>query len=106
MPDSAIERIASSEGIFDQDARFALDYKQFAKRGDMLRKSLDDQFKTEFALALKDMEGKPGGDAETFKRIRAMEDSLRKNFCRQALDILCEKNSAQDLSRIRKAMQD
>ncbi|MFZ3311255.1 MAG: hypothetical protein WA280_18005, partial [Xanthobacteraceae bacterium] len=55
---------------------------------------------------IKELEGRLGADADTVKRLRSIEELLCKQFCRQALDVICEKNQAEDLPRVRAAIRD
>jgi hypothetical protein len=106
LADSALDRIIAAETIFDREARFARDYKHFRKRGGELRAALDDRFKTLFETDVQLIEIKFGVDSDTVKKLKSFEELLRKNFCRQALDIICEKSEAQDLSRVRAVLEE
>lgn len=103
---ATLERLAATEVVFKRHARFALDYKQFSKRGDALRRMVDDRFQAEFAREIAELEKTFGADSETVSKTKTLNEYLRKEFLRQGLDILCEKGSSQDLPRIRKALQD
>ena len=67
--------------------------------------ALDDDFKTEFSTGLKEMEQRFGAESNVVTRVRPLDEFLRKEHCRKALDILCEKGSLKDLGRIRQALQ-
>lgn len=103
---ATLERLATTEGALERGAHFALDYKQFSKRGDALRQMVDDRFRAEFAREIGELERRIGVDSETVSKIKTIDEYLRKRFLRQGLDILCEKDSTQDLPRIRKALQE
>jgi hypothetical protein len=103
---SALEGMAATESVFDRDARAALDYRRFAKRAYALRRMIDDRFQSEFADEITKLEKKVGVDADIVSKIKANEEPLRKEWLRQGLDVLCEKSSSQDLSRIRQALED
>jgi hypothetical protein len=106
LSDSALERIIAAEGIFEREARFARDYKHFRQRGGALRAALDNRFRSLVSADIEQLETKLGADAVTVKKLYSIEEYLRKQFCRQALDIICEKNQAQDLGRVRAAIQE
>jgi hypothetical protein len=104
LSEGALERIIAGEGMFDRDARFARDFKKFGERSFALRAAIDDKFRSLVAADIKEWEGKFGADTDTIKRLHSVEEVLRKQFCRQALDIICEKSQAQDLARVRAAI--
>jgi len=104
MSDGALERLIETETILNRDATFALDFKHFNKRGDKLRNAIDDEFKMEFSAGVKELEQK-FGESEAVTKVKSIEEYLRKEFCRKALDILCEKGALKDLGRLRQALQ-
>jgi hypothetical protein len=101
-----LERLAAAETVFERDAHSALDYKQFSRRGDALRYMVDDGFRTEVASQIAGLEKRFGADSEIISKIKSMRELFRKDFLREGLDVLCEREQPQDLSRIRKALQD
>ena len=103
---ATLERLAATETIFERHAHSALDYKQFSKRGNALRQMVDDRFQTEFAKEIGGLEKRFGADSETVSKVKTLNEPLRKDFLREGLDVLCEKDSLQDLRRIREALQD
>ena len=103
---ATLERLVAAETVFDRDAHSVLDYKQFSKRGDELRRMVDDRFQAEFAKEVAGLEKTLGADSETVSKIKTLNEPLRKEFLREGLDVLCEKDNSQDLPRIRKALQD
>jgi hypothetical protein len=103
---TTLERRAANETVFDRDAHFALDFKQFGKRGAALRGMVDDRFQAEFAKECEKLEKRFGLDSETVRKIKALEEYLRKKWLREGLDVLCEKDSPEDLPRIRKALDE
>jgi hypothetical protein len=103
---ATLGRLVATETVFDRDAHSALDYKQFSKRGDELRHMVDDRFQAEFAKEVAGLEKTLGADSETVSKIKTLNEHLRKEFLREGLDVLCEKDNSQDLPRIRKALQD
>jgi len=105
MSEAALAKLASDETIFDRDARFALDYKKFSRRAGRLRASIDDQFKSEFASAVLDMEQKLGAGNETVEKTKGLDEYLRKQLTRAALDVLEERSAPEDLQRVRSAVQ-
>jgi hypothetical protein len=103
--EAALERVIANETLFDRDARFARDFKQFSTRGTALRAAVDDQFKTLLSADIGELEERFGADSETVKKLQSVEETIRKKFCRQALDIICEKNQAEDLARVRHSIK-
>jgi hypothetical protein len=106
LSDTALERIIAGETLFDRDARFARDFKKFGERGAALRAAIDDKFKSLIAADIKELEEKLSAEPDRVKRLHSFEEALRKQFCREALDIICEKNLAQDLARVRLAIRE
>jgi hypothetical protein len=106
LAEGALERIIAGESLFERDARFARDFRKFRERGSALRAAIDDKFKSVVCDDIKELEGRFGPDDDTIKRLYSLEETLRKQFCRQALDIICEKSQAQDLARVRTAIQE
>jgi hypothetical protein len=100
LSDSALEARRATETIFDQDARLALDFKHFAKRSSALRAAVDGQFRTEFEAAVKEHEQR-FGDSETVKKLKSLDEYIRKGLTRKAANLLCEKAKPDDLERIR-----
>ena len=106
LTETALERIIGGESLFDRDARFALDFKKFNERGPALRAAIDDKFRSLVSSDIKALEERLGADHDTIKKLYSVEEILRKQFCRQALDLICEKNQAQDLARVRAAISE
>jgi hypothetical protein len=67
---------------------------------------VDDRFQAEFAKECEKLEKRFGLDSETVRKIKALEEYLRKKWLREGLDVLCEKDSPEDLPRIRKALDE
>jgi hypothetical protein len=95
--------------MFDDAEYFALVEKYFKSECEQLRRDVDDQFGTYFEERIKRMEAAygPGAAAdELMKRVRQIEESIRKKLTRRGLDILCLAKKADDLKRIRNNLRD
>lgn len=112
LTDHDLENAAANENwVFEPDARFILFDRQFSKRGDDLRTSVDDHFKAEFSEALREVEalekvmrdsGKVSGLAE---KTKTLDESIRKDLTRKGLDVICRKGDPQDLGRVRSILK-
>jgi hypothetical protein len=106
MTDAELERLAAEGIVFDRDAQFTLIERHLSIRGDELRKSVDNQFKADFAAALNEMAQKFGSAADDLlSKTRSMEEFVRKGLTRKALDIICRNGDPQDLSRVRQVLR-
>ena len=105
MTDRQLEEETALGSIFDRDAAFILDERQFARRGEALRADVDDQFKTVFLQGLIDMTERHGVDADLVERTRPLEDGIRRDLTRQGLDVICRRAEAKDLRRVRAALK-
>jgi hypothetical protein len=105
MTDDELERLAVQETVLDRDAQFTLIERHFSIRGDELRKSVDNQFRAEFAAALNEMSKSFGSAADDLlSKTKSIEEQVRKGFTRKALDIICRNGDPQDLSRVRQLL--
>jgi hypothetical protein len=105
MSDRELEAEATAYPVFDQDARFVLDERHFSTRANTLRAAIDDHFEAEFFKAVEHMAPKVGNNAESIKNMRSVEETVRKEFTRKALDVLGKKEQPQDLGRIRREIR-
>jgi hypothetical protein len=103
LSEAALEKLQLATTIFEQDARFALDFKLFRSRGPALRASIDDHFQSEFDAAYRDLE-KRLIDADTLTRLKSLQESIRKELVRKGTDLLSEKGEPEDLQRIRRVV--
>lgn len=102
--DDALKQLCDNpKTVLDHFARLALDFKHFRTRSAALRAAVDDRFQAEFDAILQDLESRLI-DADTVSRIKAKEDTIKKDFVRQATDLLCEKSEPEDLARVRKVI--
>lgn len=105
MANSDLEEVATDSPIFDRTAQFLLAERQFAKFGDSLRTTVDDNFKTELEKELEELARRSGRESESVEKIRYLEEHLRKKFTRAGLDIICRKGEPQDLKRVRNILR-
>ncbi|MBQ0917758.1 DUF4062 domain-containing protein [Hydrogenophaga aromaticivorans] len=96
---------ASSVDIFDQNAFFAFVLKDYKRRADLIREAISDRFAARFSMLLNNHVAR-FGSSETTEKIRGLEDWLCTKFRREALDIVCGKKSANDISLVRTTLQD
>ena len=98
-----LELIAGNEFILDRTAQFALARRDFATRGDKLRISVADHFRTEFEEEVSKLT-KTHGAGETLKTLRSLDDFVRKNLTREGLDVICRNGDPRDLNLVRRVM--
>jgi hypothetical protein len=108
MADHELEEAARPKSIFNRTAEFVLVERQFTIRGNQLRAAVDDCFKREFDEGLQVLAREFGGSAsgsDFIEKARSLEEYLRKDLTRKALDIICRKADPQDLDRVRQAIK-
>lgn len=105
LSDKELEKALILEGIFDREPEFILAERHFKRRGDELRKAVDDQYKTKFFGALDTMTEKFRGESDLLKETRSLENYLCKKFTRRGLNIICSKGLPVDLARVRHALK-
>ena len=99
LPETQLESDADSE-FSNQNAFFALVLKDYAKRKSDLQAAIQDDFAERYTLILNGIV-KSIGASELTERIRAHGKSLCKDYTRQGLDIICEKQDIEDLPFVR-----
>lgn len=105
LADTELEAAGVADLIFDQDPHFILAERQFKRRGDDLRRSVDDQFKEVFSHVLHKKTKQFGEHTDLLDKIRSLEDFLRKELTRKGLDVICRKAQLCDLGRVRLALK-
>lgn len=105
LADKELEAAEVTDLIFDQDPHFILAERQFKRRGEYLRRSVDDQFKEAFSQALHKKTKQFGEHADLLDKIRSLEDYVRKELTRKGLDVICRKAEPCDLGRVRLALK-
>ena len=76
----------------------------FSKHGDRLRRDIDSAFGPYFEEQIRRMANSFGHEErgqDIIRKARGLEDSIRKELTRKALDVLCRKGSLHDIDRIR-----
>jgi hypothetical protein len=105
MSDKELETAAALEdSIHDFSARFALIERQFSKRGDDLRRSVDNQFKVEFEQDIEALAEKFGSQSSLIESRRSVETIIRRSLTRQGLNIICRHGNIGDLKRVRETL--
>lgn len=104
MNDEELESAAADCSILDQLAWLVLAERQFGRCSAVLRQRVDDEYKQVFDADLAAIaDGHGANAARTAEKIRSLEEFLRKDLTRRALDILCRQARREDLERIRGA---
>jgi hypothetical protein len=101
LSDKELEAVVVADLMFDRDPYFILAERHFKRRGENLRRAVDNQFKEEFSQTLHSMNESFGEHADLLEKTRSLEDFLRKEFTRKGLDIICRKAKPCDLGRVR-----
>jgi hypothetical protein len=105
LEDKELQDTVNEETIYDQKARFVLAERHFAKYGQGLRRAIDDQFLTDFAGALENLKARFEPYRVNVANIdQSVQELLRKQLTRDALDVICRKSSAEDLALVRKTI--
>ena len=104
MSEKELYELTKKGAIFNDIPYFALCSRYFKNHSEELRENVDDQFKSKFEDHINYYRN-IGASDEDIKKTRSIEESLRKQLTRKALDILCKKGDAKDLDRIRKNMR-
>lgn len=104
MPEKQLLKIVEDATVFDDIPYFSLCSRYFKNHSEELRESVDDRFSKKYESYIENLE-KLGATEETIGKFRNVEDFVRKQLTRKALDILCQKGGVKDLSRIRENMR-
>lgn len=104
MKDKDLEAESAQASIYNRSPFFILAKRQFARHSNALRTSIDNQYKSEFEQEIARVSNLYGEDSDTTKATRAVEEHVRKNLTRSALDIICANADVRDLGRIRNAL--
>lgn len=97
---------ATANPLLDPDPQFILAERQFKRRREGLRNSLDDQYKGDFTEALHRYSAQFGENADQIlNQFRSLEDYLRRRRTRKGLDLICRKSDQSDLTRVRLVMK-
>ncbi|MDO9268238.1 MAG: DUF4062 domain-containing protein [Methylobacter sp.] len=106
LADKELEASAIENWIFNLDPQFILAERQFKRHGEDLRRSVDNQYKDVFSQLLHKFTEKYGEHADDLlDDMRPLEKSLRKQFTRKGLEIICRKAEPCDLGRVRLALK-
>src|SRR5262249_20081015 len=102
LDDASLSAVADEESIYNLEAKFVVAERQYRRDGTELRAAIKDEFKTVFAEELVRAErlfAAFGGDL--LDKTRALEDYLRKERMRKALDVVCRNDDGSDLNLVR-----
>jgi len=105
MTNRELEEAASEWSIYDPDAYFALVRRQFQSRGDNLRQSVTDRFKSEFVKHIDSLTNRYG-DADLVEKTKELENHVRETLTRKSLDVICERGDCRDLRLVREIIKD
>ncbi|MBR2118079.1 MAG: hypothetical protein V4458_09485 [Pseudomonadota bacterium] len=100
---SALDDLVKDISIFDMSAYFARARMHFGAYGADLRKVIADRFKDFFESHIEKMSKVSSSD--TIQKTRSIEDRMRKELTRKAVDVLCSKFHASDLALVRSVLQ-
>jgi hypothetical protein len=103
-PIAELESLSISNTIYDQESYFALASRTFSKRGNALRKSVRDQFKSEFDQEIKRVKNLYPNDNEFIKQTEGLSDFVRAKLTRKAMNIIVRKMKPEDISLVRNAL--
>lgn len=100
IPKTVLKHQAEKASIFDQEYQFEAIRRSFRTRGNEMRDALRDGFAAWFAKGLSALEAIVG-KSDTLEKTRALEDTLRKKWMREALAIVVAQEDCQDLPLVR-----
>ncbi|MEO0369491.1 MAG: hypothetical protein AAF197_12040, partial [Pseudomonadota bacterium] len=102
----ALRQKLTEAGVLDDRELMALYSKFTSKMQNQIRDKLDDGFKSHFDAAIKKVED-AGSESETIvSKFRELETFQRKSLCTKALAILCGMKHANDLTLVRKTIDE
>lgn len=101
---ATLRKLSAEASIFDQHLVFELISRDFKERGDELRHALEDQFKAWFSREVDKTESM-GLNKETLEKIRQLENTLRAEWVRDALNVLVFRGEAGDVLIVRKLLR-
>lgn len=103
LSDRELEK-ALDTSIFDRWEEFVLAERRFGKYGPRLRRAVAGLFKTEFDAALARMESEFSDYGDLIKKTRNLENFLRQQHTRAALNVICRRGDAKDLILVRQVL--
>ena len=92
---------AAKSKYFDQDAFLALVRKNPKTYRTELLSAIRDQFKAKYSAILATMTARFSGESELLDNMRGLDESLRKKFTRQGLDLIAGQQDKADLDLVR-----
>jgi hypothetical protein len=95
--------------MYNDGAYFALVEGYFRNHADDLRRNVDDRFGAHFEERIRRMEavfGERASFQDLVKKLRDLEEVMRKQLTRQGLNVLCRAKKLEDLQRIRANLRD
>lgn len=106
LSDEELVKRAETRPLFDRDAFFVLAERRFGQYAAALRAAVDDRFRSEWRKSFEALQHLVGNDSEVLEKARPLEDFSRRQFTRQALDLLCRRADPVDLPRVRSCLRD
>lgn len=107
LPVSELERLADlPDLIFDRYPYFSLVEKQFSKRGEQLRREIDDGFENFIQHKIDAITRLVGEGSDTANRLKNLKKGIASEFVEAGISLLCKKSRPEDIGRIRKALRD
>lgn len=99
-----LQKRIAEEWVFSRNAYFVYVVKYFSEHSAELRAAVDDRFKSEFSRLLGEMTDHVGMDT-LIEKTRKLENGLRKDYLRQAINIICIHSKKQDIERVRSVLR-
>lgn len=106
---SELEKRVRASFVYDDGAYFALVERYFRNHADDLRRNVDNRFSAYLEEQICRMEAAFGERAsfqDLVKKLRDLEEFMRKQLTRQGLNVLCRAQNPEDLQRIRANLRD
>jgi hypothetical protein len=106
LDDASLNAAANEESIYNLEVKTVLAERRYLRDGSELRAAIKDEFKAIFTEELARAERRFalfGGDL--LDKTRALEDPLRKQRVRMALDVICRNDNGSDLNLVRETLK-
>ncbi len=104
MSEDELEAATERESPLDRVAFFSLAERRWSKDASKLRSYADDRFKEDWERSIVAFAN--ARDQNLATRVANLEEFCRRRHTERAIDVICRKGGAQDLERVRRAVQE
>jgi hypothetical protein len=104
LDSATLSRLREEESLFETDLELTYLSKNLPKSKPELRSLLEDGFNARFSSKLNEMERNFGKSTDFVVKTQSLRGFVTKGHTRKALELLCTKGNATDLSLVRKVL--